>query len=250
MPGAGAVHHINGGFMHCSKTQPIRSLRQQLRAASGKWRFVVGSTYPIRWTSMSAAATIRQRCWPKLRSTHQGLRPPPNLALAGENGGLPSRGAITAFSTLVSPHSGQEISPAFCCASNPSPSRNHPSNWWPRPQRSVNKIIDTTSEPCGVFDSSRYLQSAAANAREHAIASVLNGPLRLGQPLFTANQAKWSCARSRGWQWPACSPAARLRICRVCAIDRDTTALAAFAGPCCEVRRIDLETDDGRQLGE
>jgi hypothetical protein len=27
----------------------------QLRAASGKWRFVVGSTCPLRWTSMGAA---------------------------------------------------------------------------------------------------------------------------------------------------------------------------------------------------
>jgi len=35
----------------------------------------------------------------------------------------------------------------------------------------------------------------------------------------------------------------------VCAVDRDTAALSAFAGPYCEVRRIDLETDDRRQLG-
>jgi SAM-dependent methyltransferase len=36
----------------------------------------------------------------------------------------------------------------------------------------------------------------------------------------------------------------------VCAVDRDTTALSAFAGPYCEVRRIDLETDDRRRLGD
>jgi SAM-dependent methyltransferase len=36
----------------------------------------------------------------------------------------------------------------------------------------------------------------------------------------------------------------------VCAVDRDTTALLAFAGPGCEVRRIDLETDDNWQLGD
>jgi SAM-dependent methyltransferase len=36
----------------------------------------------------------------------------------------------------------------------------------------------------------------------------------------------------------------------VCAVDRDTTALLAFAGPCCEVRRIDLETDNRWQLGD
>src|SRR5439155_7688578 len=43
-----------------------------------------------------------------------------------------------------------------------------------------------------------------------------------------------------------------LRDCgfAVCAVDRDTTALLAFAGPCCEVRRIDLETDSRRQLGD
>jgi SAM-dependent methyltransferase len=43
-----------------------------------------------------------------------------------------------------------------------------------------------------------------------------------------------------------------LRDCgfTVCAIDRDTTALSAFAGPRCEVRRIDLETDDHGQLGD
>jgi hypothetical protein len=38
--------------------------------------------------------------------------------------------------------------------------------------------------------------------------------------------------------------------CAVGAVDRDATALLAFAGPCCEVRRIDLETDDRRQLGD
>ena len=36
----------------------------------------------------------------------------------------------------------------------------------------------------------------------------------------------------------------------VCAVDRDTTALLAFTGPRCEVRRIDLETDDSSQLGD
>ena len=36
----------------------------------------------------------------------------------------------------------------------------------------------------------------------------------------------------------------------VCAVDRDTTVLSAFAGPGCEVRRIDLETDNRRQLGK
>src|SRR5579862_6247042 len=43
-----------------------------------------------------------------------------------------------------------------------------------------------------------------------------------------------------------------LRDCgfAVCAVDRDTTALLAFAGLCCEVCRIDLETDDRRQLGD
>jgi SAM-dependent methyltransferase len=43
-----------------------------------------------------------------------------------------------------------------------------------------------------------------------------------------------------------------LRDCgfAVCAIDRDTTALAAFAGPRCEVRRIDLETGGRLELGD
>ena len=36
----------------------------------------------------------------------------------------------------------------------------------------------------------------------------------------------------------------------VCAVDRDTTALAALAGPSCEVRRIDLETNDPWPLGD
>ncbi len=35
----------------------------------------------------------------------------------------------------------------------------------------------------------------------------------------------------------------------VCAVDHDTSALLTFAGPCCDVRRIDLETDDHWQLG-
>ena len=46
-----------------------------------------------------------------------------------------------------------------------------------------------------------------------------------------------------------------VRLLRACgfavrAVDRDTTAVLALAGPRCEVRRIDLETDDGRQLGD
>src|ERR1700752_5259412 len=43
-----------------------------------------------------------------------------------------------------------------------------------------------------------------------------------------------------------------LRDCgfAVCAVDRDTTALLAFAGPRCEVRTIDLESDDLGQLGD
>jgi SAM-dependent methyltransferase len=46
-----------------------------------------------------------------------------------------------------------------------------------------------------------------------------------------------------------------VRLLRDCgftvrAVDRDTTALLALAGSCCEVRRIDLETEDPRQLGE
>lgn len=42
-----------------------------------------------------------------------------------------------------------------------------------------------------------------------------------------------------------------LRDCgfAVCAVDHDTTELLSFAGPCCEVRRIDLETNDHWQLG-
>jgi SAM-dependent methyltransferase len=36
----------------------------------------------------------------------------------------------------------------------------------------------------------------------------------------------------------------------VCAVDRDTTALSAFAGQDCEVRQIDLETDDRWRLGD
>ncbi len=42
-----------------------------------------------------------------------------------------------------------------------------------------------------------------------------------------------------------------LRDCgfAVCAVERDTTALLTFAGPCCEVRQIDLETGDRWQLG-
>ena len=34
------------------------------------------------------------------------------------------------------------------------------------------------------------------------------------------------------------------------AADREVTALLAFAGPRCEVRRIDLENDEGWQLGD
>jgi SAM-dependent methyltransferase len=46
-----------------------------------------------------------------------------------------------------------------------------------------------------------------------------------------------------------------VRLLRDCgfavrAVDRDTTALLAFAGPRCEVRRIDLETGDTGQIGD
>lgn len=43
-----------------------------------------------------------------------------------------------------------------------------------------------------------------------------------------------------------------LRDCEfaVCAVDRDTTPLLAFAGPRCELRQVDLEAGDGWQLGD
>jgi SAM-dependent methyltransferase len=46
-----------------------------------------------------------------------------------------------------------------------------------------------------------------------------------------------------------------VRLLRDCgfavrAVDRDTTALAALAGPRCELRQLDLEADDIWQLGE
>jgi SAM-dependent methyltransferase len=43
-----------------------------------------------------------------------------------------------------------------------------------------------------------------------------------------------------------------LRDCgfAVCAVDRDTTSLSAFAGPRCELRQVDLEIGDGWQLGD
>ena len=59
----------------------------------------------------------------------------------------PIRGAITAFSTCVSPQFGQAIPPAFCWSRKPSPSRNHASNSWPEAQRKLNRIIATISAP-------------------------------------------------------------------------------------------------------
>jgi SAM-dependent methyltransferase len=43
-----------------------------------------------------------------------------------------------------------------------------------------------------------------------------------------------------------------LRDCgfAVCAVDRDTRSLLAFAGPRCELRQVDLETGDGWQFGD
>src|SRR5438552_17392110 len=46
-----------------------------------------------------------------------------------------------------------------------------------------------------------------------------------------------------------------VRLLRDCgfavrAVDRDTTTLLALAGPCCEVRRLDLESEGHRQRGE
>ena len=130
------------------------------------------------------------------RPLHQGLRPLPNLALAGEIGGAVCRAAAPSppFRPWFRRIQDRRSRRPSAAARSPSPSRNQPSNWWPRAHRSANKIIDTTSEPCVVLGSFRYLQSATANAKEHAIASVLDGPLCLGQPLFAADQARWSCA--------------------------------------------------------
>jgi SAM-dependent methyltransferase len=36
----------------------------------------------------------------------------------------------------------------------------------------------------------------------------------------------------------------------ICAVDRDTTAIQSFAGPGCEVRQLDLETDEPWPLGD
>src|SRR5579884_2776450 len=120
------------------------------------------------------------------------VTPKPTASRPSRRPGLPSRGAMTALSTLVSPHSGQEIAPAFCCASNPSPSRNQASNWWPRAQRRANKIIaPARAFLLGLLD---ILRSTAANAREHAIVSILDAPLPLGQAVFAADQAGWSRA--------------------------------------------------------
>ena len=144
--------------------------------ASSVGEMAIGSRiYRPVTMDIHAAAPIRQRCGPKLRPRHQGLRPPPNLALAGEIGGAVCRAAAPSppFRPWFRRIRDRRSRRPSAAASNPSPSRNQPSNWWPRAQRSVNKIIDTTSEPCVVLGSSRYLQSAAANAKEHAIASPL-----------------------------------------------------------------------------
>src|ERR1700737_751031 len=92
----------------------------------------------------------------------------------------PRRGAITAFSTEVSLHSGQAMSLAFRCASNASPSRNQPSNSWPRAQRNVNRIIETTSLG-GLFTPVEMAFAILGdNDRRRWNRSFLPSPLRLG----------------------------------------------------------------------
>jgi hypothetical protein len=145
-----------------SARQATVALGMASAVASSVGEMAIGSRiYRPVTMDIHAAAPIRQRCGPKLRPRHQGLRPPPNLALAGEIGGV------------------------VCRAAAPSPPfrpwfrriRDRRSRRPSAAQRSVNKIIHSTSEPCVVLGSSRYLQSAAANAKEHAIASVLDDPL-------------------------------------------------------------------------
>jgi hypothetical protein len=91
----------------------------------------------------------RQRSWPKLGRPIRGFRrPEPSAPVKSAEQFAELAAPSPPFRSWFCRIRDRRFSPAFCCASNPSPSRNQPSNWWQRAQRSVNKIVATISEPC------------------------------------------------------------------------------------------------------
>jgi SAM-dependent methyltransferase len=107
----------------------------------------------------------------------------------------------------------------------------------------------TISGPCVVLGSSGYLQRSLPMQE------------RMGSPQSSTAPSVWvnrflPLIKPGGLVLDLAAGNGRhvrlLRDCgfAVCAVDDNITTLLAFAGPYCEVRRIDLETDDGWQLGD
>jgi hypothetical protein len=71
------------------------------------------------------------------------------LAFTGSAAPLLMRGAIGAFSTRASPHSGQMILRALRCVSKAAPSRNQASKTWSLRQVRSKRIIGSVSNCYG-----------------------------------------------------------------------------------------------------
>src|SRR5579862_1445270 len=148
----------------------------------------------------------------------------------------PIRGAITAFSTCASPQCGQVISPAFCWASKPSPSRNHASNSWPNPQRKLNRIIERVSA-CAYFTPRGASSAIICRECQTMVEHTPSAWVRRFRPLIREGGRVLDLAAGAGRH-------TRLFLdmgFSVTAVDRDIAGLRPLAGDRCEICAIDLE---------
>src|SRR5215204_7298353 len=154
-------------------------------------------------------------------------------------------GAISAFSHCVSPQSGQAISPAFCWASKPSPSRNHASNSWPEVQRNVNRIIEKTSSRPYLYPTPQFGKHLPRVLIMYQDQGIPSDWVRRFAPLIRPGGRVLDLAAGAGRH-------TRFLLdmgFRVTAVDRDIEELQLLAGPHCDVVANDLETGAPWPLG-
>src|SRR2546422_613092 len=150
---------------------------------------------------------------------------------------------MSAFSTWASPHSGQVISPALCCASKPSPSRNQASNSWPAAQRNVNRIIEPTSRPAYLYPNIGLSNRETGVLTNHE--HPPSGWVRRFLPLIRRGGKALDLAAGGGRH-------TRLFLdmgLQVTAVDRNVEALLPLAGPHCTISQVDLENGTAWPLG-
>src|SRR5439155_16091253 len=119
---------------------------------------------------------------------------------------------------------------------------------WPRAHRNVNRIIETTSFPAFLHPQ-RWRSQFPVTMSEDPETPCTSAPpsawVRRFLPLIRPGGRVLDLAAGSGRH-------SRL-LCdngfAVCAVDRDVSALLVLAGPRCEVRQINLETDPLPPIG-